>query len=173
MSGASILYPSNRVAQVVGPGEGDSSSGGSPAGWARERVTRHTWRGQEIPAWPLPGTYVLLHPVEHATHLGSTLGSLLWGWVGCGECTGGQQRSRPGDRCGGKCWPKGKRIWLRGNVPGRRQSSPSFLWKLLCLKCKVQMCLDDISASITLCKCRPWGRGAPVSHSDPLIECVW
>lgn len=34
------------------------------------------------------------------------------------------------------------------------------------------MCLDDISASITLCKCRLWGRAAPESHSDPLIDCV-
>lgn len=169
MSGASILYPSNRVTQVVGPGEGDSFSGGSPAGWARERVTSTHGEARRSLPGPCRGPTSL----EHATHLGSTLGSLLWGWVGCGECTGGQQRGRPGDRCGGKCWPKGKRIWLQGNVPGRRQSSPSFLWKLLCLKCKVQMCLDDISASITLCKCRPWGRGAPVSHSDPLIECVW
>lgn len=66
-----------------------------------------------------------------------------------------------------------KANWIRGNVPRRRQSSPCFLWKLLCLICKVQMCLGDISTSITLCKCRPWGRGAPVSHSGPLIGCVW
>lgn len=51
--------------------------------------------------------------------------------------------------------------------------SPSFPWKLLCLICKVQRRSEDISASITPCKFRPWGQEAPVSHSIPLIRCAW
>lgn len=47
----------------------------------------------------------------------------------------------------------------KAHLTQKGDTAPGFLRKLLCLKCKVQMCLDDISASITLCKCRPWGRG--------------
>lgn len=155
------------ILQVTGLLQG-GPGGEGVGGWGGSAGVRHRRGGQAISVWPWPGTYVLLHPMERATPTPcSTLGSLLWGWGGMPGMSRRPVGERPSqDRCG-KCRPKGKRIWLRGNVPGKRQSSPSFPWKLLCLKCKVQMCLDDISASITLCKCRPWGEGAPVSHSIP------
>lgn len=40
------------------------------------------------------------------------------------------------------------------------------LQQLLCLKCKMWMCLEEVSASITVCKYCLWRRASPVSHSS-------
>lgn len=40
------------------------------------------------------------------------------------------------------------------------------LQQLLCLKCKMWMCLEEVPASITVCKYSLWRRASPVSHSS-------
>lgn len=40
------------------------------------------------------------------------------------------------------------------------------LQQLLCLKCKMWKCLEEVPASITVCKYCLWRRASPVSHSS-------
>lgn len=50
-----------------------------------------------------------------------------------------------------------------GNPTERQREA---LQQLLCLKCKMWMCLEEVPASITVCKHSLWRRASPVSHSS-------
>lgn len=118
--------------------------------------------GESLPTVTLTTQPRTLHKPLHKT--GHTLGfnvmpsNIRWGqWPSPHPAAVTSEKERPFQERVGTSYDG------TGNPTERQREA---LQQLLCLKCKMWICLEEVPASITVCKHSLWRRASPVSHSS-------